>query len=325
MSTVPTISIIVAVYNAEKYLKRCIDSLLAQTFTDFEVLLINDGSTDKSGAMCDEYTRNDSRFKAFHRTNHGVGSTRHFGMKQAQGTYTLHVDPDDWLESNTLQALYDTACKQQADMVIYDFIEEYPHKSVRSSQRPTGCDTFQVLYDVLASKLQGGCCNKLIRRSCYTDYDIHFIEGLDWGEDTVTVVSLLQHPIRVAYCEETMYHYDCHSNSNSYTRFVTPKTLEQREKSVRILMDIIDGEPCAGYVMARLLTVAYLAIRIDAYPAKEYYHRYGVLRHRKLMRMVGHSLQEKLFVWIALHMGYSAARVLMKAKQLYQRVFKGRR
>mgnify|MGYP003290096173 CR=1 FL=1 len=325
MATVPSISIIVAVYNAEKYLKRCIDSLLAQTFTDFEVLLINDGSTDNSGVMCDEYARNDSRFKAFHRTNHGVGSTRYFGMKQAQGTYTLHVDPDDWLENNTLEALYDTACKQQADMVIYDFMEEYPHKSVRSKQQPTGCDTFQVLCDVLSSKLQGGCCNKLIRRSCYERYNINFIEGLNWGEDTITVVRLLQCPIQVTYCEGTVYHYDCHSNVNSYTRFVTPAILEQRERSVRVLMDIVKGEPCMSYVMSRLLTVAYLAIRIDAYPARGFHHRYGILKHHKIMKMVGHSLQEKLFVWIALNVGYSMARILMRVKLLYQKIIKGRR
>ena len=317
----PTISIIVAVYNAEKYMKRCIDSLLAQTFTDFEVLLINDGSTDNSGVMCDEYARNDSRFKAFHRTNHGVGSTRHFGMKQAQGIYTLHVDPDDWLDNNTLEALYDTACKQQADMVIYDFMEEYPHKSVRSKQQPTECDASQVLCDILSSKLHGGCCNKLIRRSCYTDYGIHFIEGLNWGEDTVTVIRLLQQPIRVAYCENTVYHYDFHSNTSSYTRIATPEKLEHRERSVRLLMELITDQSLMIYVYSRLLTVAYLAIYLNAYSAKEFHRRYDVLKGRSF---ASYSLseQERLFVWIALHIGYRASRILMRVKLLYRRLLK---
>lgn len=322
MIRMPAISIIVAVYNAEKYLKRCIDSLLSQTFSDFEVLLINDGSTDNSGAMCDEYAKNDSRFKAFHRTNHGVGSTRHFGLNHATGEYTLHVDPDDWLDDITLQALYNTACSQQADMVIIDFMEEYPDKSTRNCQQPTNCETSQVLCDILSSKLQGGCCNKLIKRSCYADFDINFIEGLNWGEDTVTVVRLLQHPIRVSYCADTVYHYDFHSNANSYTRFVTPSILEQREKSVRILQEIVTEKPYRNYVMARLLTVAYLAIRIDAYPAQEFQHRYGILEKEKIMHLVGHTFQEKLFVWIALNMGYTIAQVLMKGKLLYQKVFK---
>lgn len=321
MATVPTISIIVAVYNAEKYLKRCIDSLLAQTFTDFEVLLINDGSTDNSGVMCDEYTRNDSRFKAFHRTNHGVGSTRHFGMGQAQGTYTIHVDPDDWLESNTLQALYDTACKQQADMVIYDFMEEYPHKSVRSSQQPTRCDAPQVLCDILSSKLHGGCCNKLIRRSCYTDYGIHFIEGLNWGEDTVTVIRLLQQPIRVAYCKDTVYHYDFHSNTSSYTRIATPEKLEHRERSVRLLMELTTDQSLMKYVYSRLLTVAYLAIYLNTYSGKEFHRRYDVLKGRSFASY-SLSKQERMFVWIALHIGYRASRVLMRTKLLYRRLLK---
>lgn len=321
MATVPSISIIVAVYNAEIYLRRCIDSLLAQTFTDFEVLLINDGSTDKSGVMCDEYARNDSRFKAFHRTNHGVGSTRHFGMKQAQGIYTLHVDPDDWLDNNTLEALYDTACKQQADMVIYDFMEEYPHKSVRSKQQPTECDASQALCDILSSKLHGGCCNKLIRRSCYTDYGIHFIEGLNWGEDTVTVIRLLQQPIRVAYCKNTVYHYDFHSNTSSYTRIATPEKLEHRERSVRLLMELITDQSLMIYVYSRLLTVAYLAIYLNAYSAKEFHRRYDVLKGRSFASC-SLSGQERLFVWIALHIGYRASRILMRVKLLYRRLLK---
>lgn len=322
MLRVPAISIIVAVYNAEHYLNRCIESLLSQTFTDFEVLLINDGSTDNSGVICDEYAKNDPRFKAFHRANHGVGSTRHFGLAQAKGEYTLHVDPDDWLDDNTLQALYDTACSQQADMVIIDFMEEYPDKSIRNCQQPTNCETRQVLSDVLTSKLQGGCCNKLIKRSCYADYNINFIEGLNWGEDTVTVVRLLQHPIRVSYCADTVYHYDFHSNTNSYTRFVTPNILEQREKSVRILLKIVNKEPYRNYVMARLLTVAYLAIRIDAYPAQEFRHRYGILQGQRIMNLVGHTFQEKFFVWIALSIGYQVAQTLMRVKLLYQKIFK---
>lgn len=321
MSTVPSISIIVAVYNAEIYLKRCIDSLLAQTFTDFEVLLINDGSTDKSGVMCDEYARNDSRFKAFHRTNHGVGSTRHFGMKQAQGIYTLHVDPDDWLDNDTLEALYDIASKQQADMVIYDFMMEYRECGRRSSQQPSQCTPHCLTSEILSLKLHGGCCNKLIKRSCYYTYGINFIEGLNWGEDMITVLRILKNPIRIAYCPDIMYHYDCHSNENSYTRIVTPTHLEQREKYVRLLMELITDQSLMKYVYSRLLTVAYLAIYLNAYSAKEFHRRYDVLKGRSFASC-SLSGQERLFVWIALHIGYRASHILMRVKLLYRRLLK---
>ena len=102
----PKISIIVPVYNAEKYLHRCIDSILTQTFGDFELLLIDDGSTDKSGRICDDYVSKDHRIRIFHKQNGGVASARELGIIQAVGKYSIHVDADDWIESNMLEEMY---------------------------------------------------------------------------------------------------------------------------------------------------------------------------------------------------------------------------
>lgn len=99
----PKISVIVPVYKAEKYLHRCVDSILAQTFTDFEVLLIDDGSPDKSGEICDEYAKRDSRVSAFHQENRGVSSARNLGLSYANGIYITFVDSDDWIESTYLK------------------------------------------------------------------------------------------------------------------------------------------------------------------------------------------------------------------------------
>lgn len=96
----PKISVIVPVYNVEKYLRRCIDSILAQTFTDFEVLLIDDGSTDTSGKICDEYAEKDNRVRVFHKKNGGVSSARNKGLDNARGEWICFVDADDWLYNN---------------------------------------------------------------------------------------------------------------------------------------------------------------------------------------------------------------------------------
>lgn len=96
----PKISVIVPVYNVEKYLSRCIDSILAQTFTDFELLLIDDGSKDKSGNICDEYAKKDSRIRVFHKENGGVSSARNLGLDNAEGEWILFVDADDWIEQD---------------------------------------------------------------------------------------------------------------------------------------------------------------------------------------------------------------------------------
>lgn len=98
----PKVSIIIPVYKAEKYLNRCIDSILAQTFTDWELLLIDDGSPDRSGDICDEYAKKDTRIRVFHKNNGGVSSARNLGLDNVLGEYVTFVDSDDWLLENTL-------------------------------------------------------------------------------------------------------------------------------------------------------------------------------------------------------------------------------
>ena len=99
----PKISVIVPVYKAEAYLHRCVGSLLTQTFTDFEVLLVDDGSPDRSGAICDEYARRDSRVRVFHKENGGVSSARNYGISKAEGLWLLFVDSDDWCNENYIE------------------------------------------------------------------------------------------------------------------------------------------------------------------------------------------------------------------------------
>ena len=107
MNENPKITVIVPVYNTEKYLRRCVDSILAQTFTDFELLLVNDGSTDGSGAICDEYAQKDSRVRVFHKENGGVSSARNIGIDNAQGDWITFIDSDDRIEQRHLYLLYE--------------------------------------------------------------------------------------------------------------------------------------------------------------------------------------------------------------------------
>lgn len=122
MST-PTISVIVPVYNAKKYLHRCIDSILSQTFTDFELLLIDDGSKDKSGAICDEYAVKDNRVRVFHKENGGVSSARNLGLDNAEGEYVTFVDADDyWLEDTALMCLLNLARTYELDVIRGEYV-----------------------------------------------------------------------------------------------------------------------------------------------------------------------------------------------------------
>lgn len=168
---IPKISVICPVYKAEKYLHRCVDSILAQTFTDFELLLIDDGSPDRSGEICDEYAAKDSRVRVFHKENGGVSSARQCGIDNMTGEYSIHSDPDDWVEPTMLEELYKKAKEDNADMVICDYYLEGKHKTKYIKQEPTSLESEQVLRD-LFQRLHGSLCNKLIRSACYKENNI---------------------------------------------------------------------------------------------------------------------------------------------------------
>lgn len=105
----PLISIIIPVYKAEKYLHCCVDSVLAQSFTNFELILIDDGSPDNSGTICDEYAKQDRRIKVFHQENQGVSAARNLGIEQAKGEWIAFIDSDDWVENTMYEEMYHAA------------------------------------------------------------------------------------------------------------------------------------------------------------------------------------------------------------------------
>lgn len=210
----PKISVIVPVYKAEAYLHRCVDSLLAQTFTDFEVLLVDDGSPDRSGAICDEYARRDSRVRVFHKENGGVSSARQYGLDNALGDYTIHADPDDWVEPDMLEALYAKATAEDADMVICDFYVEQNGTQTYRRQQPSALDHETVLRE-LFQQLHGSCWNKLVKRACYDTFGVRFPQDFSFCEDVYVNASLLVHDIRIAYLPKAFYHYTTDINSNS--------------------------------------------------------------------------------------------------------------
>ena len=125
----PMISVIVPVYNAEKYLKECIRSILNQTIQNLELILVNDGSTDGSGYICDEYINKDNRIKVIHKENGGVSSARNMGISEATGEYFTFVDSDDYLEPNALEILYNDIIIYNADIscALHAFCARFSH------------------------------------------------------------------------------------------------------------------------------------------------------------------------------------------------------
>lgn len=221
----PKISIIIPIYNAEHSLPKMLNSILKQTFCDFEVLLINDGSTDSSGTICNNYTSEDKRFKVIHKKNAGVSAARQTGLENAQGEYIIHADADDWIEPTMLEELYNKAIKENADVVICDFYTNNGNIEKYVKQQPNGLDHISILHG-LFQQLHGSCWNKLVSRICYNKYSIKFTAGINHCEDLLTWIQLYQYPIKTAYLPKAFYHYVM--NDNSITHNFTHQTYEMR-------------------------------------------------------------------------------------------------
>lgn len=201
------ISIITPVYNREKYLTRCINSILAQTYQGWELLLIDDGSTDGSGKICDDYAARDNRIRAFHKENGGVSSARQLAIEQARGEYSIHIDSDDWVEPRMLEEMLEEAINTQADVVVASFYKEYNGKVVLQQQRSKDNAPSSLLEDIVKGRQMGSLCNKLLRHSLYNKYNVSFAKDINLGEDALVLVQLLQHPIKVQYLDCAYYHY----------------------------------------------------------------------------------------------------------------------
>lgn len=267
MTIRPSISVIVVIYQAESYLCRCVDSILSQSFVDFELLLIDDGSIDRSGEICDDYAKIDSRVKVIHKSNEGRSLSRRCGMEIAQGEYTIHCDPDDWIECDMLEKLFDKARITGADIVMCDVLLEFETYRKLSEQNYTG-DFLNVIYDPLSASL----CNKLIKKEIYTKFGITFEKEVIYAEDLFVMLQIFQHVVKVEHVKHAMYHYDKFSNKNSIMRTVSSQDIV---RSIEFMEKYFDGEADIALTKLKMdaLVIAYRNDK-EVYNLKyrEYFH-----------------------------------------------------
>ncbi len=236
----PAISVIVPIYNMEKLMRKCLDSILAQTFEDYECLLIDDGSKDGSPAICDEYAAKDSRFTAYHKPNGGLSDARNYGIERAQGDYTIFFDPDDWVDADCLKDMYAQAQETEADMVMCDLYYNDPYRQSYCKQEPTSLDHNDVLKDLIVGKVYGFTVTKLLRRKLYKQYDFLYPIGMYGCEDQYAMCQLLKNDIKIAYLPKAFYHYMHYSNdtlSRHYDETTYQHDLLIRLKFCELLSD----------------------------------------------------------------------------------------
>lgn len=257
MKNTPLVSVIVPVYNAERGLRRCIDSILGQTLQYMQLILVDDGSRDRSGEICDEYAAKDSRVTVVHKPNEGVAATRMVGIRHAVGEYSIQVDSDDWVEPTMLEALYRKAKQEDADMVICDFYYDYDGR--KPLKRRVQCLKVLGQKAVLSALLDyrgisPSCANKLIRHSCYERYGIAIPTDISHGEDFFISLSLLRHEeLRVAYLPEAYYHYMQDTDSTSLTHTYSIQDFERESRLKDYCLALMRGHEFYDKLQLRMV------------------------------------------------------------------------
>ena len=306
---IPSVSIIVAVYNASLTIRRAIDSIINQTFRNIEIILINDGSTDNSGEICDQYALIDNRIRVIHQTNQGVSKVRQLGINESTGKYTIHVDPDDWIELNMIERLFNVAEEENSDIVICDYFSTNGYNEYYISQKPNICDKEEILCE-LFYKLTGSLCNKLIKKDLYINNRIEFQYDISCGEDYITCLRLVKHSDKIAYLQEAFYHYDHTSNPKSLTKTRTYDTFIHDEEIVLNIYktDILDN----GYdkiFNSQVVAFAWTALSNNILPPKIYYRHYKKSRWALLYNKS--PLYQKMLTFIAASGLYRFSRLIL--------------
>lgn len=225
MTNTPEISIIVPIYKIERYLHQCIDSILMQTFTDFELLLIDDGSPDGCPAICDEYAKKDARVRVFHKLNGGLTSARNCGLDNSNGNWIMHIDGDDWVEPTYIEELYSAAIKNKADIAICGFrfayedgrcIEEHP--ILWDDNKPASMNRYIASVWAIA-------CASIHKSKLYTDNGVRSPKNITFCEDFHLMARLCFFADKVTSIDRPLYNYRQQPSS-----IVHSTTLEKRRK-----------------------------------------------------------------------------------------------
>lgn len=198
------ISVIVPVYNSEKYLDKCLDTLCNQTLREIEIIMVNDGSTDNSENIIKDRVKKDSRIKLYNKKNGGQASARNLGLTKATGEYIAFIDSDDYIELNFCEELYNVAKKNNSDIVCFDYFITKADKDEYNkilNDKKTGTISLQ---DYIFSG--AGPCNKIYRNAFLRKNNFRFPEGIIY-EDFASIPALVKHNPSVFYLNKSLFHY----------------------------------------------------------------------------------------------------------------------
>lgn len=289
----PLVSIILPIYNVEKYLSRGIQSARSQTYKSLEIILINDGSTDTSPMICDNESSTDARIRVIHKNNSGVSSARNAGIEAAKGEYIFFLDPDDTIESNTIEEMVNIMKAGDYDLVVCGFAQKFEDsKGNISSERllllkQEGSVHKQDIISMIMSDNNSECfnsgspCNKLYKRNFLSRYRLKFPEDIFFSEDDYFEIDYLDKCNKIYYLQKPLYHYHIYAPTlrkslvNSYvrTRFDDYKRIYLKLSSWLSANSTSEAlKKCKHNFADRVILTCILLCRYDTpYASKELY------------------------------------------------------
>lgn len=287
------ISVVVPVYNVEKYITKCVDSIIDQTYTNLEIILVDDGSPDKCGEICDKYAKTDKRIKVIHKKNGGLSDARNAGIVNSKGKYITFIDSDDYIDSNYVELLYKTIIENDADISIASHRVLYNKKQIDKSTNKEFCTNSEeilekILYDDGVDLSSWG---KLYKIELFND--IKFPVGRVY-EDSATTYKLVDLSEKIAVCSKAVYNYVIRNNSisnNSFTKKKLDLIISTKEMTDFVKKKYPDLEKAANrrLMYSYLSTLSQLAMSKKKFPNQQKEimayiknNRFNILKDKKV-------------------------------------------
>ena len=218
------VSVVVPVYNIKDYIEKCLKSIVSQSYDNLEIVVVDDGSTDGSGKLCDEFAKKDKRVRVFHKKNGGLSDARNFGIKKSQGEIVALVDGDDYVDADYIKAMYEVMVKDDSDMVVCGFDNNIPSSFVVSGEDATK----KLLVE--QENIEIVAWNKLYKKELF-EKGIEYPVG-EKHEDALTTYKLFAEVKKVSYVSKSLYHYVKREDSIMGQKDIVGR-LEMREKAAK--------------------------------------------------------------------------------------------
>jgi len=298
VNNAPILSIIIPVYNVELYLKNCLDSILNQNINNYEIILINDGSTDNSSIICDEYVNKYSNIKVIHKSNGGSSDARNNGLKIAKGKYILFIDSDDFIEPESLKNIIKYTVNN-VDIIFLDAYKYFDNKSIEKVDTDFCTEKLKtnnkdILLDNISrmNKFSGSACSKAIRREFLLDNNILFennitMEDIDWNLKILTKINTSDY-------YSGKYYYYRQNRKNSITNSINENTFKSGIKIIKKWQNFNDN-------INSILAYEYIILLANSYVIKdknlrnELYSFSGLLKYNNNKKVFYSYIIYKLF------------------------------